>query len=85
MTEKGLYHNSPFLSYATAKELFYTFLNLCTLAYTVSQVIQLRTSYLTVTDNLYLLNIGRMQRPGLLNANAVGKLTDGEGSRGFPP
>ena len=51
--------------------LFYQLFYLCRLADAVSQVIQFRASYFTAANHLDLLNVRRMQRPGLLNADSV--------------
>ena len=45
----------------------------------VTQVIQLRASYLTVADDVNLDNVGRMDREDLLHAAAVRNASDGEG------
>ncbi len=55
------------------------FLNLCLLTAELSQVVQLRSSDLTITNDLYLLNVRRIQRPCLLNADSAGFLANGEG------
>ena len=62
-----------------SKRLFNNLFNLSCLTDSVSEVVKLSTSYLTLSDNFDLLNIGRMKGPGLLNAYAVGDLTYGEG------
>ena len=56
-------------------ELFH----LCLLTNAVSQVVQLSTSYFTLSDYFDLLYIGRMYRPGLLNADTVGGFSYSEG------
>ena len=61
------------------KKLFNSFLNLCSLTDSVSEVVKSCSANLTLSDNFDLLNIGRMKGPGLLNAYAVGNLTYGEG------
>ena len=52
--------------------LFHQFLNLRLLTNTISQVVQLRTSYLTSADYFDLFNVGRVNRPSLFHANPVG-------------
>ena len=47
------------------------FLNLGCLTNSVTQIVELSTSYLTLTDNVYLFYVGRVNREGLLYATAV--------------
>ena len=54
-------------------------LNLGSLTDSVTQIVELRTSYLTDADDVYLLNVGRVEREGLLNAYAVRNSSDREG------
>ena len=58
--------------------LFDDFFYLGSLADSSSEIVQLRTSYLASSDDLNLLDLRRMQRPCLLNADSVGVLSDGE-------
>ena len=71
-------HHSGCPSYRI--RLFYQFFNFGLLAYPVSQVVQFGSSYFTFSYQLNLLYIGRVQRPCLLNADAVGALSYGKGS-----
>ena len=55
------------------------FLNLRCLTYTVTQIVQLGTSYLTGADGVNLGNVGGVDGESLLNAYAVGNTSYGEG------
>ena len=54
-------------------------LNAGCLTNSVTEIVELSTSYLTNSGNNYLLNVGRMKREGLLNANTVCYAANGEG------
>ena len=54
-------------------------LDLCSLAEAVTQVVQLCTTNLALTDSLDHCNVGRMQGENLLAADAVGNTTNGDG------
>ena len=53
-------------------KLFYKLFNLSCFTYAVSQVVQFRTTYFTMTDNLNFNYVWGMKWPCLLNANTVG-------------
>ena len=55
------------------------FLNLGSLADSTTEVVQLRTTNLTLTDYVYRNNVGRMKGERLFNATAVSDTSDGEG------
>ena len=55
------------------------FLNLGSLADSTAEVVQLRTTNLTLTDYVYRNNVGRMKGERLFNATAVSDTSDGEG------
>ena len=54
------------------------FLDLCSLAGALSEVVELCSSDLTTADNSDIRNVRRMKRPCLLNAYTVGHLADRE-------
>lgn len=54
------------------------FLNLCGLTYSVTEIIELASANLTVTDNLDVLYVRGMEREYSLNANAVSYASDGK-------
>ena len=56
-------------------KLFYKLFNLSCFTYTISQVVQFRTAYFTMTDNLNLNYMWGMKRPCFLNTNTVGALS----------
>ena len=47
------------------------FLDLCSLAKTVAQIVQLRAANLAVADALDVDNVGRMERENLLAADTI--------------
>ena len=55
------------------------FLNLGALTNSITEIEELGTSNLTASDNLYLLNSGRVDGEGLLNAATVSNVANGEG------
>ena len=55
------------------------FLNLGCLTNSVTQVVELCSANLTLTDNVYLLNVRRVDGEGLLHAASVGNASYGEG------
>ena len=54
-------------------------LNLSCLAHTITQVVQLCTTDLALTDGLDHSNVGRVHGENLLAAHAVGDTTNGDG------
>ena len=56
-------------------KLFYKLFNLSSFTYAVSQIVQFRTTYFTMTDNLNLNYVWGMKWPCFLNANTVGALS----------
>lgn len=54
-------------------------LDLGSLALQTAQVIELRTAHLTTTDDLHMVNAGRMQRERALYADAVADAANREG------
>ena len=55
------------------------FLNLCSLTYAITYVVELSTANLTAAGNVNLYNVGRVKRECLFNADTVSDLSDGEG------
>ena len=55
------------------------FLDLGGLAQTVTQIVQLRSANLAVTDSLDVHNVGRVNRENLLTADTVGDTAHGDG------
>ena len=55
------------------------FLDLCSLAKTVAQIVQLRAANLAVADALDVDNVGRMERENLLAADTIGDAANGDG------
>ena len=67
------------MSFCVALEKLDLFLNLGSFTNSVSQVVELCSSYLTGTNNLYLNNVRRVDREGLLNATTIRYASYGEG------
>ena len=57
----------------------YAFLDLCGFTGKSAQIVKLRATDFTLSYDLYLFNIGRMNRESLFNAYAVGNTSYGEG------
>jgi len=55
------------------------FLNLCSLTYAITYVVELSTANLTAAGNVNLYNVGRVKRERLFNADTVSDLSDGKG------
>ena len=55
------------------------FLNAGCLTNSIAEIVELSTSDLTDSGNNYLLNVRRVNREGLLNANTVCNAANGEG------
>ena len=55
------------------------FLNLCSLTYAITYVVELSTANLTTAGNVNLYNVGRVKRERLFNADTVSDLSDGKG------
>ena len=55
-----------------------SFLNLCSLTDSVTEIVQLAAANLTVADNLYRSNVRRIYRENTLDAYAVSNTSDSE-------
>lgn len=69
-------HVHPISDIAALADLF---LNLCSLAHSVTQIVQLRSANLTLADHLYAVNNRRVQRENTLNTAAMCNTANSKG------